>query len=125
MVAGFVAGMCLCWIAFSLLTLTFATALNNSFIQPDSLLGWLPLGRSYSALVLAIAAKSFTTIFELPDKVLIWVGQQASSWGDADELVQAAKAGIEKGTEEIEQMTSAMSEMQQKNKQTDAQLNAK
>ena len=93
-----------------------------------TLWGFISFVAIYILVVLVAIQKSFSLIYEIPDKVLRWIGGPTEQSGIAQEL-QEVKGGYEKGTEQAKQgaqqaqkgsQETAQEYQQQKSKQADA-----
>lgn len=67
-----------------------------------TLWGFISFIAIYILVVLVAIQKSFALIYEIPDKVLRWIGGPTEQSGVAQEL-QEVKGGYEKGTEQAKQ----------------------
>ena len=97
MIIGLLAGIMMCWVGFKLTNLGFMTMIAHGSIMFEYLFGWFVLGFIYAMLLITIAKKCFSLIHQVPDKVLMWIGDHSQHQGGAEEFLGAVQGGTEKG----------------------------
>lgn len=103
MIIGFIAAIALSYAALYLLNLTFAYAFTIGLEHPSytksgygtAVLGGLLYIIIYAYSCYAILSQTFSLIFQVPDKVMRWIGMPRDSTSqDAMAMVQGAKSGF-------------------------------
>lgn len=97
MIIGLLIGILLCWVGFKLTNLGFMTMISHGSIMFEYLFGWFVLGFIYAMLLITIAKKCFSLVHQVPDKVLMWIGDHSQHQGGAEEFLGAVQSGTEKG----------------------------
>jgi len=97
MIVGFTAGLVLLTIALKLTNFAFNIALRVGGVGFDMAYGQLIVGAAYCAIVLTIVTRCFNLVHQLPDKVLMWIGDRSQGVGNVDDALNATKTGTEQG----------------------------
>ena len=71
-------------------------------------LGWLALGFVYTMILLAVAKKSFSLIYHVPDRVMAWIGDNSPGVGAADEGISQVNQGVDKGANSTSGVASSV-----------------
>jgi len=108
-IAGFTMALVAVNIAFHLLNLGMSALFFSGSFGMDAAFGYLPLGFAYIGVVLSIATRAFNLIYQVPNKVLSWIGERADHMDSSSDLLADVKRGIEKGTEVVGGVFSASS----------------
>jgi hypothetical protein len=97
-ILGFVAGMILTWVAIELLNAVFYLFLKDAAKIENMLFGWLVVIMTYVYLLIALVEKTFSITTELPNKVLLVLGDRSQAQPGAEATLSGMKQGVEKGS---------------------------
>ena len=97
-ILGFIASLILVYVGLSFLNLSFNTMIQFSGFMVDGMFGPMVLEFTYLAMSVTMVKKCFDLIHQVPDKVLLWIGDRSQHVGGADEALGAGKAGVETGS---------------------------
>lgn len=105
MVFGFIFGIILCYVAISVFNRGFSIAtqyLNEYNGDIFSIIYQLAMMAVYTAAVLAIVNRSFAMIYEVPNKVLRWIGGQQEG-GQEETMLQGIRNQHERDVGQVAQ----------------------
>ncbi|WP_218814430.1 type IVB secretion system protein DotA [Rickettsiella endosymbiont of Dermanyssus gallinae] len=123
MVFGFIFGIILSYISVSLLNQGFSIALrfmgdlSGDFL---ALVSQTTLMIIYTGIVLAVVNRSFSMIYEVPNKVMRWIGAQAENTPEEGMLHQI-RGNVDSSMRELGQAGSQMAQSELQHKTRDMQ----
>ncbi len=97
-ILGFVAGMILTWVAIELLNAVFYLFLKDAAKIENMLFGWLVVIMTYVYVLIALVERTFSITTELPNKVLLVLGDRSQAQPGAEAALTGMKQGVEKGS---------------------------
>jgi len=97
MIFGFVIAGGLLRAILSMINFGFMSALDEGTQQRSTLFSIFPVIALYTYLIMGVVTQAFNLIFELPNKVLRYMGVPVEG-GSPGELVKEAKGGFDEGT---------------------------
>jgi len=121
LILGFIISLILVFIGLFLLNTSFTTMIEFAGFQVDGMFGPLVMETAYFALAVVIVKKCFDLIHQVPDKVLLWIGDRSQHVGGADEALGAAKSGTDTGAGHAAKTGEASASGAQSERQTATQ----
>jgi len=104
-ILGFIASLIVVFAGLSLLNLGYQTMVEFGGFQVDAMFGPLVLEFAYVAIAVSVVKKCFDLIHQVPDKVLLWIGDRSQGTGGADEALSSGRTGTEAGFGHAKAMT--------------------
>ena len=98
MIIGLIGGMILSYVALTILDKGFVIILRQYF---KGLFAFMAVFSIYCGLAMTLVHVCYALIYQIPDRVMRWIGLQTEAGGQAQQALQEAKGAYEK------QVTSA------------------